>query len=200
MKDQTARTLEVAALVVTALAAVGTFLLSNGFGSLLPRRNHSETQDTASKSGEIPPDPRNVPQPTRADSLQRTNGNPAQHSPTEPSKADLKQKRPDNSENQTLIFADKEQKTIVPGCASLAVEFNEISRVEVLTVRLNVGDESTLHAVLGAGERFKFSCGREDYLVSILLIEHEARTAHVGLERLSSEAGTRYLRRKNSQE
>ncbi len=73
-------------------------------------------------------------------------------------------------------LADGEQKVVLAGRASVAVEFNRQGEIDFLTVRVATGDESVPKAVLGAGERIKFHLGGRTYYVSVLRIDRVQKT------------------------
>jgi|SRR5215213_1411374 len=70
---------------------------------------------------------------------------------------------------------DREQRVILAGCAALAVQFNEVAGEDLLTLRINVGDESTPYAILSTGERIRFDCHGRYSHVSILSIDNSER-------------------------
>lgn len=64
---------------------------------------------------------------------------------------------------------DGEQKVLLHGLASVAVDFNRVGETEFATVVINIaGSEPTRHAVLGAEARFEFRVNGRPYLLSVL--------------------------------
>jgi hypothetical protein len=79
---------------------------------------------------------------------------------------------------------DGEQRVLLDGLASVAVEFNRMGEADFVTVVINIaGSEPTRHAVLGAGARFEFSINGRAYLLSVMKLT--GATAEMRLDRRS---------------
>jgi hypothetical protein len=65
----------------------------------------------------------------------------------------------------------------------VAISFSRVDGESFLSLTVNVGVESTTHAIFGAGDRFKITCNHNNYFVSIGHIDLDAETAQVSLER-----------------
>ena len=77
---------------------------------------------------------------------------------------------------------DGEQKVLLDGQASVAVEFDRVGESEFATVVINVpGSEPTRHAVLSAGARFEFTVNGRRYFLSVVRLAGE--TAAMRLDR-----------------
>jgi hypothetical protein len=70
--------------------------------------------------------------------------------------------------------------------AGVALQFSEVGGEVFPTVRVTVGTEATPHAVLGAGERFEFSAGGNEYLLSVLSVDSAAKRARLRVDRLEA--------------
>jgi hypothetical protein len=169
--------------IVAAIAALGAWLLPGGVVSLASTKSDhvvasnekgkSQLMDTLQSPSLDPLD-----QTSKAQS-RRSLLNPV--SPTRQSKIPADTRQP-----KFFTLADQEQKSVVPTCASLAVEFSQVDGVNFLSMHVNVGGSSTIHAIFGAGERFKITCGRTDYWVSILFIDRTRGEVQVSLEKAST--------------
>jgi hypothetical protein len=79
-------------------------------------------------------------------------------------------------------LADGEQKVVLAGRASVAVEFNRQGQIDFVTVRVGTGGESVPKAVLGAGERIEFHLGGRTYYVSVLRIDRVQKTVALRID------------------
>lgn len=81
-----------------------------------------------------------------------------------------------------FALADREQRVVLSGCAAVAVQFSELSGEEFLSLIVNVGEESVPHAILGAGERIRFTCANKHYYVSVLAIDNSERLVRLRID------------------
>ena len=183
MKATTARSLGVVAACVSAIAAVGSWYSSNGV-NVLSGRSSSNIQAAASQAEPLQSAHGHQPEPKYAENP----GRPIR----DKSRAALIQKERANHQSpgiwkdQAFSLVDQEQKSVIPGCASVAAEFHDIDGVEVLTLRINAGGESDSHAISNAGEQFRISCGGDNYRILALRIDHGSRTVEVSVEKVST--------------
>lgn len=177
MKGFTAKNVGLAATVLTAIAGLGTWLFPGGIGLSIPGSNATIVTPQQAHDQQVPEEESRskLATPKSAERVIE----PMLQQPTKGLAALRSVKAPNP---RIFSFVDQEQKTLVPGRASLAVAFHEIGKEEFLSVRVNVGVESTTYAVLGAGDRFTIICGSKQYLASILLIDRAAGAVRVSVE------------------
>jgi hypothetical protein len=163
VKEEQISRLKALAALLTAIAALGSWLLpKTSFFSVVVITQSSSSQVTeqeVEKSSTIPP------------KAEETRGEVARAAVrgSDSSRENLKV----SDEGSPLEFdlADNEQKIVLSGRASLAIQFNNISGEEFPTLRLNIGEESTPYPILGSGKRIRFECAGRDYYVSVLGID-----------------------------
>jgi hypothetical protein len=92
----------------------------------------------------------------------------------------------DRQEFRPLEFSlsNGEQKVLLAGQASVGVEFNRVGEMDYVTLRINSpGKEPEAHAALSAGARFDLTAGGNEYYVSLLSVDQEARRAKLSINR-----------------
>ena len=185
MNDAKARNLALAATVVTAFAALGAWLMPEGLASLLPTRAESLPQGARDSKGKIQREPKSL-QNQPSEHIGRTDKIPQERLSHDSPQSSYPKETMHTWKAQSFEIADQEQRTLIPGCASLSVEFQEVDTVNFLTVRIAVDEDSTPYAVATAGERFRFSCSNNEYIASIIFIDHATRIVRVSLEKAAS--------------
>ena len=173
MKAATARNLGVAAAWVGAIAAVGSLIVS-GVANISPTRTGSYGQEATSK-----PTPLHSVDGNRATSFHSKRTGQTGAAPPNLTNHGSHEVW----SNQEFALADQQQKSVVPGCASISAKFHDIDSVKVLTLRINTDGASDSHAISDAGEQFSFSCGDSNYRALVLRVDHENRTVEVGVEK-----------------
>lgn len=73
-------------------------------------------------------------------------------------------------------LADGEQRVILAGQASVAVDFTSVGEEHLLTLRVATGSESVPYPVLDAGERVSLAVGGKTFYVSVLRIDRAHKT------------------------
>lgn len=171
---------------ITAVAALGSWALPGGIRALRLPRASVYAQEKISPQGLNPLEPHKPKPRPPANQVQTNEPPPELAYSTAWENGGSKNKSLNTWRTLTLTLGNQEQKSVVPGCASLAVEFHDVSGVDFVTVRINVQGESIPYAVSHAGEQFSFSCRGKEYFVSVLLIDREAGTARLSVERIAS--------------
>ena len=185
MSARAVRNIALVATCATTIATFGAWLLPGGIGRLSVSMNVGTTKPINQPS-KISPDRKAEPQAQLAGNLGQISEPPKKFShPAVKRDRHTRETATIAWKDQSFTLEDQEQKTIVPGCASIAIEFNEVGKFGFVTVRISAGEDSTLHAISSAGERFKFTCGGNDYLVSILLIDQHAATIRASVQKFA---------------
>lgn len=172
MKEHAPR-LRTIAILLTAVAAVGAWLLPRASILLVkvaaPTSSPQLVERADERQSATPSEGKETPAEVARDNEGSLNSReePKTHNDEPPWEFDL---------------ADNEQKVILSGRASVAVQFNNVSGEEFPTVRLSVGDESTPYPVLGAGKRIQFECGGRSYYVSVLAINETDKVVRLRVD------------------
>lgn len=84
-----------------------------------------------------------------------------------------------------LNLTDGEQSVILSGQAGLAVEFNQVGEEQFVTLRIRAGSTSRSHAILSstATKSYEIELQGEEYYVSVLRIDHQARSVRLRVDR-----------------
>jgi len=168
MKDTTLNAFMVLATIAIAVATFGLWLRPGGL--------HPSGKATVSEQS-TPSPTTNVPSsqekpPIRAEKQSPPESLTRRSAPT----------IPHTEPPWEFGLEDGEQKVILSGRVTLSIQFNNVAGEEFPTLRLSVGDESTPHALLGAGERFKFSSKGRPYYVSVLSIDQSSKTVRIRVD------------------
>lgn len=83
---------------------------------------------------------------------------------------------------QEFDLADGEQRVLCSGRAGISAEFSKVAGVELVSLRVNELDTSTVHAILGSGARVKLRCDETEHYVSILNIDNSSRVIQLRLD------------------
>lgn len=160
----------VIAAVVSAVVALGTWLF--------PLEKPSNNQHEANPSREqVAAQLEQLPEGKAAEQTPREakaeEPDPRLAVREEDPVANIKKVNTEREEVHVRSFGlgDGDQKVLCSGLAGIAADFTTVSGVDLLTLRLNSGDESTYHAVLGAGERLKFRCKEKDTYISVTSLD-----------------------------
>jgi hypothetical protein len=173
MKESHISWLKAIAALLTAVAAVGAWLLPRA--SILrvevaaPSSSPQSVGQVAERQRTISPESKEKPA-----AVARTTGGPSNLGGASKARND--------GPPWEFELADSEQKVILSGRASVAVQFNNVSGEEFPTVRLSVGEESTPYPILGTGQRIKFDCGGRSYYVSVLAINETNKVVRLRVD------------------
>jgi hypothetical protein len=170
---------------LTALATLGAWLFPGGIRSLSPAPEKATLREPigAQRIALAEPEAKHQAQ---SPEINAQDGKSLKPSPPAPLADGEAERTAHYWKPRNFTLLDQEQRAIVAGCASLAVEFQEVAGVDFVTVRINTGDESSSHAVSQAGEQFRFTCDDDNYRASILLVDRAAGIVRVGVEKITS--------------
>jgi hypothetical protein len=82
-----------------------------------------------------------------------------------------------------FTLVDGEQKVLLSGRVAVGAQFNQIGEEDFLTLRVNIGDESTPHVVLAPGTHLTLRVQEEQYYLSLVRLDFSSRTARIRIDR-----------------
>jgi len=177
MKEERGSLLKTVAVFLSAIAALGAWLFPRDATTRVEVVNSTSSSQAPAKVKVI--EGRDLPPANReGQSAQMVKAANPQRSTIAVEASKARSERPP----WEFDLADNEQKVLLSGRASVAVQFNNVSGEEFPTVRLSVGDESTPYPVLGAGKRIQFECGGRSYFVSVLAINETDKVVRLRVD------------------
>jgi len=82
-----------------------------------------------------------------------------------------------------FTLADREQRVLLGGQASLGIDFHVVDGIDVVTLTINAsGIQPARHAILSSGKRVEFSLGARSYYVYLREIDWSAMTARLRVD------------------